>query len=356
MIVMKRIGITLSTAMMAAAFASCLGDQPEFKERPHVDPPAPVTIEEFASGADISSVTEFEGKGIKFYNAAGEERECTALMKELGMNAIRLRVWVDPPSGLCNKEDVLEKALRVRDQGMRLMIDFHYSDTWADPGTQDIPAAWVDYDLEQMKQAVADHTIDVLSTLKENGIEVEWVQVGNETTGGMLWPMGNVDENMAYYAALSQSGYDAVKSVYPEAQVIVHLDRAHLLDIYARIFDGLRLNKSSWDIIGMSFYPDNPGWQLQTDAVVENIITLSEEYGKPCMIVETGMLRNDPAAGKEFFEYFFDRMLNDTKGYCRGIFYWEPETYRDSGYDKGAFSDDGRPTEALEPFNMSLYE
>ena len=353
--IMKKINTILLLAI-AAGICSCLDEQPEFKERPYVAPPAPVTLEEFASGADISSETEFEGKGIKFYNADGEERKCAALMKELGMDAIRLRVWVNPPSGLCNKEDVLNKALRAHEQGMRLMIDFHYSDTWADPGTQEIPEAWADYDLEQMKQAVAEHTVDVLSTLKDNGIDVEWVQVGNETTGGMLWPMGNVDENMAYYAALSQSGYDAVKSVYPDAQVIVHLDRAHLLDIYTRIFDGLKLNNSSWDIIGMSFYPDNPGWRLQTDAVVENIITLSEKYGTPCMIVETGMLRNDPAASKEFYEYFFDRMLNYTKGYCRGIFYWEPETYKESGYDKGAFSDEGKPTEALIPFNKSLYE
>ena len=354
---MKRIGITLSTALMAAAFASCLGDQPAFKERPTVDPPVPVSIEEFASGADISGVTEFEAKGVKFYNKDGEERECTALMKELGFDAIRLRVFVDRPNDdLCEKEDVLEKARRVRDQGLRLMIDFHYSDDFADPGTQDIPAAWVDYNLEEMKQAVADHTIDVLSALKDEGIDVEWVQVGNETRGGMLWPMGNIDNNMGQYAVLTQAGYDAVKSVYPDAKVIVHIDRADLLDIYTRVFDGLQLNNASWDMIGMSFYPEAGTWESQTDAVVNNIITLSEKYGKPCMIVETGMLRNDPATGKEFFEHLFDRMINDTKGYCQGIFYWEPETYRDSGYDKGAFDDSGKPTEALDPFNKSLYE
>lgn len=185
---------------------------------------------------------------------------------------------------------------------------------------------------------------------------MEWVQVGNETTGGMLWPMGNVDKNMGNYAVLTQAGYDAVKSVYPDAQVIVHLDRGNLLDIYTRIFNGLKLNNTKWDIIGMSFYPDAGDWQKQTDALTDNIITLSEKYGTPCMVVETGMLRNDPGTAREYFEYLFDKMMNDTKGYCRGILYWEPETYRESGYDKGAFSDDGKPTEALEPFNMSQYE
>lgn len=350
---MKRINIALLSVILAITITSCL-DEHEFKERPTVDPPAPT--EHFASGADISGVTEFEAKGVKFYNKAGEERECTALMKELGMNTIRLRVFVDHALNLCEKEDVLVKAKRVQALGMRLMIDFHYSDDFADPGTQDIPAAWIDYDLNQMKQAVADHTVDVLSTLKENGIDVEWVQVGNETTGGMLWPMGNVDKNMGNYAVLTQAGYDAVKSVYPDAQVIVHLDRGNLLDIYTRIFNGLKLNNTKWDIIGMSFYPDAGDWQKQTDALTDNIITLSEKYGTPCMVVEIGMLRNDPGTAREYFEYLFDKMMNDTKGYCRGILYWEPETYRESGYDKGAFSDDGKPTEALEPFNMSQYE
>jgi len=108
---------------------------------------------------------------------------------------------------------------------------------------------------------------------------VEWVQVGNETTGGMLWPMGNVDKNMGNYAVLTQSGYDAVKSVYPEAQIIVHLDRGNLLDIYTRIFNGLKLNNAKWDMIGMSFYPDAGDWQNQTDALTDNIITLNDENG-----------------------------------------------------------------------------
>ena len=346
--------ILLISAIMSAAFTSCLDDRPEFKERPVVTPPSPT--EHFASGADISSTTEFEQKGVKFYNKDGEERECTALMKELGMDAIRLRVWVNPANGLCDKADVLDKALRAHNLGMRLMIDFHYSDTWADPGSQTTPEAWAGYDLEQLKQAMAGHTVDVLSTLKENGIDVEWVQVGNETRGGMLWPLGNTENSMANYAILSQAGYDAVKSVYPDAQVIVHIDNAYEIGLYTHIFDGLQRNNSKWDIIGMSFYPGETTWEDQTNTVVNNIITLAEKYGTPCMIVETGMLRDNPANGKAFFEYLFSQMMNATKGYCRGIFYWEPETYRDSGYDKGAFGDDGRPTEALDPFNLELYK
>ena len=333
-------------------FSSCEEDRPDFKEHEIVPPPAATTA--FASGADISSVTEFTAKGVKFYNKEGVETECTAIMKQLGMNAIRLRVWVNPKADMyCDKADLLAKALKVKEQGMRLMVDFHYSDTWADPGQQAVPKAWQNFNIDQLCQALREHTVDVLQTLKDNGIDVEWVQVGNETTDGMMWPLGKASTHMQNYALLTTEGYDAVKSVYPDAQVIVHMANAALIEWFTGIFTRLQLFEAKWDIIGMSFYPEL--WQKETDAVVDNIITLSERFGTPCMIVETGMLRNDPIVGKQAMAYLFDRMMNHTKGYCRGIMYWEPETYKESGYDKGAFSDDGRPTATLDPFDMNQY-
>ena len=349
---MKRITTILFAAVCAVALCSCMKDRPDFKEREVVPPPAATT--DFASGADISSVTEFAQKGVKFYNKAGVETECTAIMKELGMNAIRLRVWVNPKNGLCDKADVLKKALEVKKQGMRLMVDFHYSDSWADPGQQTVPKAWKDYNIDQLAKALREHTVDVLGELKKNSVDVEWVQVGNETTNGMMWPLGKASDHMANYALLTQEGYDAVKSVYPGAQVIVHIDKANELDRFTGIFRRLQLFEAKWDIIGMSFYPEV--WDKETDAVVENIITLSERFGTPCMIVETGMKRDNPEVGKQAMAYLFDQMMNHTKGYCRGIMYWEPETYKESGYDKGAFTDEGKPSQILDPFNMSQYK
>ncbi|MBO5000775.1 MAG: glycosyl hydrolase 53 family protein, partial [Bacteroidaceae bacterium] len=131
----------------------------------------------FYKGADISWVTEMESKGHKFYNAKGEERECTALMKEYGMNAVRLRVWVNPEkhNNWCNKEDMLVKALRAKELGMEVMVNFHYSDWWADPAKQNIPEAWSGHTYEEMKQDVANHTREVLQFLKDNGITPKWV-------------------------------------------------------------------------------------------------------------------------------------------------------------------------------------
>ena len=221
---------------------------------------------EFALGADISWVTEMESQGHKFYNAAGQERECTALMKECGLNAIRLRVWVDPSNygGWCDVEDMVVKAVRAKDLGMDVMVDFHYSDFWADPSKQVKPAAWKDMDLGQLKEAIRNHTTEALQALKAKGVTPKWVQVGNEIRPGMLWDEdaslsgaswsgestidydGNrkvsFKENWANLAAFINAGYDAVKSVFPQAAAIVHLDNGFDKKLYTWFFDELKKN------------------------------------------------------------------------------------------------------------------
>ena len=130
-----------------------------------------VNAQQFATGADMSWLTEMEAAGRKFYSADGIQTECLTLLKSLGTNAVRLRVWVNPANGWCNAADVLAKARRASDLGMRIMIDFHYSDSWADPGKQFKPAAWTSLDLNGLKTAVANHTKDVLNLLKNNNIK-----------------------------------------------------------------------------------------------------------------------------------------------------------------------------------------
>lgn len=313
----------------------------------------------FAKGADISWVTQMESEGMKFYNSEGQERECTALMKEIGFNSIRLRVWVNPADGWNSATDVLVKAMRAQQLGMRIMIDFHYSDTWADPGNQSPPEAWKSYDIDALVEAVSDHTTETLSLLKKYGVEVEWVQVGNETRTGMMWPLGSYQENGGKnYTALTNAGYDAVKAVYPDCKVIVHLDGGHNIDLYTRIFPVLNANGGKYDMIGMSLYPcwwnDELGgygtdWKTATDQCIANITAVAESYGKDVIICETGMPVSMPELGKEMLSY----LLEKTKALscCKGVFYWEPEApqgYND-GYGLGAFKD-GKPTVALEPF------
>lgn len=304
---------------------------------------------EFVRGADVSWVTQMEKAGVKFYDTAGRETECIQLMCALGMNAIRLRVWVNPADGWCDKTDLLVKARRAHALGMRLMIDFHYSDVWADPGHQTKPAAWESLSFDGLKAAVATHTADILTALKALDITPEWVQVGNETGDGMLWPDGKASENTAQYAALNNAGYDAVKAVFPETRVIVHLQGGQDKELYRRLFDGLKAHGGKWDVIGMSLYPPVDNWEAELDACIENIGEVTGRYGSDVMICETGMPWDKAAVSKTFLSALFAR--TEVLDKVLGIFYWEPEAYDNwNDYRLGAFDNSGTPTEALDAF------
>lgn len=329
------------------------------------DKESPTTKGEFAKGADISWVTEMEKDGVKFYDASGKEAECTAVLKEAGFNSIRLRVWVNPEEGWCGAEDVLVKARRAKQQGMRLMIDFHYSDTWADPSNQNPPASWKDYNESLMTTAITKHTSDILSRLKEEGIDVEWVQIGNEVNSGMLHPLGLVkDRSTGSFITFLNAGYKTVKGIYPEAKVIAHISNGHEAGLSEWFFNLMKLGGATYDIIGLSLYPfwwENGGWntwQTPAAACIENIKSITKKYGKPVMLCESGAPVYYPDISKAYFTY----ILQETEKIddCHGIFLWEPQTdgvWKPAGYaslgwnayDKGAFKD-GRPTAALDPF------
>lgn len=303
-------------------------------------------------GADISGTTADEARGIFSTDTSGMRTENTKLMKDYGMDAVRLRVWVNPKDGFSSKEDVLTMAKRARDLGMEIMIDFHYSDWWADPGKQYPPEAWKDYNLEEMSEALANHTIETLQLLKDNSINVKWVQVGNETRDGMLWPLAQISKgNFDNYAHLSQVGYDAVKKVYPDAEVIVHIDNGYDNALYNRIFDALKERGSKWDIIGMSVYPfwameagEEPDEASTIRDAADNIRKLREKYGCDIMITEVGVKSEEPEKGEQILNDIFDMVLNDVDGACTGVFYWAPEMFQTTdfqgnkhGYALGAF-------------------
>lgn len=329
--------------------------------------PNPV-VGSYAYGADCSWITEQEADGVLFYDSLGVAKDGMYVMRDAGMNAVRLRVWVNHSTGWCNKEDVIVKAKRAAQLKMRVMIDFHYSDYFADPSHQSIPAAWVAYDLEQMKQAVADHTIDVLVALKEEGVNPEWVQVGNETTNGMLWPMGQLWDDKGgetahgwkNYATLITAGYDACKSVFPETTVIVHVDNAYQDKVW--YFRKLKNLGGKFDMIGLSHYPmmkqwSGLDWDQMNIQAAENIQSLYQAFKCPIMVVEIGTKAASENQAKAVIEDFRQRV--DTLDYMKGIFYWEPQVFNGwkpqeynlvgwGAYDMGAFTSKGQPNEALK--------
>lgn len=304
--------------------------------------------EDFAFGADVSFVPQMESWGTKWLDKNGKQKDILQILKEQGINNIRLRVWT-VGSGASSKQEVVNMCKRAKAKDMGVMIDFHYSDTWADPGSQTIPAAWTDHSVEALAQHVYDHTYDVLSAIKAAGVVPKWVQVGNETKRGMLYPIGQTNKGGSVaFAKFVLSGYNAVKAVDPSMQVIVHLPDGHDNSLYRSIFDGLKKNGAKWDIIGLSAYPrwshlDGP---TMITKVMANINDLKKRYGTPCMIVETGHYPNKAIEGNQYLVGVMDKMI---KNGDLGCFYWEPESM--GGYDMGAWDETSKkPTVMMDAF------
>lgn len=315
------------------------------------DNPPPPPPSDFAKGADISWLTQMEAEGRNFFNATGTEMECMALMKSLGMNTVRLRVWVNPSLAWNNTSDVVAKAVRAKNLGLRIMIDFHYSDWWADPGKQTKPAAWAALDFASLKTSLANHTTAVLTELKNNSITPEWVQVGNETNNGMLWPEGKASVSMSSFTQLVNAGYDAVKSVFPSAKVIVHISNGYDNSLFRWIFDGLQLHSGKYDVIGMSLYPAAANWSSLNAQCLMNMNDMVSRYGKEVMVVETGMPWDNPNECNSFLTDLISKTKSVNNGKGLGVLYWEPQAYNNwQGYTLGAFDNSGKPTIALKAF------
>lgn len=311
----------------------------------------PVINNDFVKGADISWITEMEAAGKKFYNSSGTEQDVIQILKDLGMNAVRLRVWVDPVGGWNNTADVLAKALRAKNSGMKIMIDFHYSDSWADPGKQNKPAAWATQDFASLKQSLVNHTSSVLNALKSAGVTPTWVQVGNEVDDGMLWPDGKASVNMKNFAQLVLAGYNAVKAVDASIKVIVHVSNGWNNSLFRWVFDGLKANGAQWDIIGLSLYPAVNNWSTLNAQCLGNMNDLVARYDKDVMVVETGMSWDQPSACTAFLADLIAKTRSVPNGRGLGVLYWEPEAYNNwQGYTLGAFDNSGKPTAALNAF------
>ncbi len=306
----------------------------------------------FVKGADISWQTEMEANGYRFFDDDGSEPGLHTILKNHGMNAVRLRVWVDPANGWNNLNDTIDKALRAQNAGMQVMIDFHYSDSWADPGKQYVPAAWAGQSFEALMSTVWNYTRDSLATLQNAGVQPTWIQVGNETNDGMLWEHGRASNNMQNYAWLVNSGYDAAKEIFPNVPVIIHLANCHDNANFRWIFDGLVNNGGKFDIIGASAYPTNSGmdWASANEACLSNLNDMVNRYDRDVMVVEVGAPWDDPNA-YAIVKDVIDKVKAVQNGRGLGVFYWEPAAQNYAGYTLSAWNPNtAQPTQTLDAF------
>lgn len=234
-------------------------------------------------GADTSSLPKSEAYGGRYHDAAGVRGDALAILAAAGANHVRLKVWVNPADGYNNKARVLAMAQRVKARGMRLLVDFHYSDTWADPGKQYKPAAWTGHTFEQLKTAVYNHTYDVLNALKAQGTTADMVQVGNEINDGMLWDDGR-SSNFGNLAQLLNTGYSAVKAVSSSTRVVLHLAEGGDNALFRWWFDSAAAHGVNYDVIGVSYYPY---WHGTLGAFQANINDIASRYGRPVLLAET---------------------------------------------------------------------
>ncbi|EPA0058519.1 arabinogalactan endo-beta-1,4-galactanase [Enterobacter cloacae] len=343
------LAVCLSCGLAASAFAA-----DAVKTRPFNTMPA-----DFIKGADISTLLEAEQHGAKFYNQNGQQQDAIAILKANGVNYVRLRLWVDPQDasgktyggGSNNLENTIALAKRVKAQGLKLLLDFHYSDFWTDPGKQFKPKAWEKMDYPQLKTAIHDYTRDTIARFKQEGVLPDMVQIGNEINGGMLWPEGKSwgqgGGEFDRLAGLLNAAIGGLKENLTggeQVKIMLHLAEGTKNDTFRWWFDEIAKRGVPFDIIGLSMYTY---WNGPISALKANMDDISRRYNKDVIVVEAAYgytpdncdnAENSFQAKEEKdggypgtvqgqYDYIHDLMQSvidvpDHRG--KGIFYWEP--------------------------------
>lgn len=245
----------------------------------------------FIKGADVSFVDEIESEGGAFYEQ-GRQRDVLDILKDSGVNSARLRLWNNPEFDYCNPQKTVQMAKRIKEKGLHFLLDFHYSDYWADPSKQYMPKAWEGLSFPELVERVEEFTAGMLRQLAAEGALPDMVQVGNEITNGMLWDAGRVDgeyntpEQWAKLAALIAAGVRGVRSVAGEEgpiPVMIHIDRGGDHEGSRFFYDKLAEFALDYDIIGLSYYS---WWHGTLDEFTDNVHDLARCYRKPIVIVE----------------------------------------------------------------------
>jgi arabinogalactan endo-1,4-beta-galactosidase len=326
--------------------------------------PAPLPIR----GADVSSLQHSEDLGAKYFDENGVQGDPLRILQDHGVNYIRLRVWVNPANGYNNKTKVLQFARRVKASGLKLLIDLHYSDTWADPEHQAKPAAWADHSFSRLQADVFEHTFDVCSSLQAAGGSPDMVQIGNEINPGLLLPDGSTN-NWDNLASLLKQGCNAVKACSSSILVMVHIANAGDKAGAFKWFDMATSHGVMWDITGLSYYSY---WHGTMQEMTGTIQGMKSRYDKPVVIVETAypftLLENDdeknsihsasqlppdyPATPAGQAGNLRGVMQSARQCGAIGLFYWEPTwtAVKGNGWDPA------NPNSGCQWENQALFD
>ncbi|MFY9243789.1 MAG: glycosyl hydrolase 53 family protein [Polaribacter sp.] len=309
-----------------------------------------------SKGADISWMSEMESQGFIWKDNAGITKELMPLLKEYNLDAVRLRVWVNPENtsvnGWCDIDDMIRKAVLAKSAGLDIMLTIHYSDSWADPGKQNKPAAWVNMAVSELETTIYNHTTAILNALQQENITPKWIQIGNETNDGLLWPTGKASTNgFVNYAKFLNAGANAVKTFNNNIKTIIHLSNGNDNELFKWNIGGLinnGLTIENFDIIGLSLYPSFNDWKELVDDAYANMTDLKSRYNKDVMLVEVGSENNRPDIAYQFLLYAIEK-TKEVGGL--GVFYWEPIAHKNwKSYSKGAWDEDGSPSIAMDAF------
>lgn len=313
----------------------------------------------FVKGMDLSTLVELERCGAKYYDN-GKEMDILDIMKKYDVDTIRIRLWNDPWSeegesygaGENDLKTSLEIAKRVTEAGFGVLLNFHYSDFWADPGKQFKPKAWVNFGVEELEQAVYDFTAESMEIFEKEGVNITMVQVGNELSNGLLWPEGKVP-NYDNIAKFVNAGIRGVRKVDAEVPIMIHLDNGGKNELYREWFDNFMERGEDFQIIGLSYYPF---WHGTLDMLEYNMNDIAKRYGKDLVVAEVSMgytmedykdyekLSDEERKGYatrqelvdkieypmtvqgqyDFMEDFLNRISHVADGKGKGFFWWEP--------------------------------
>jgi len=301
--------------------------------------PEKLSSQEYAIGADLSFLKSAEDRGFSF-RENNEIKPGLKIFSDHGYNWIRLRLFHSPTDLPNNLEYTIALAKSARNSGFKFLLDYHYSDTWADPGKQFIPRAWNGMSHKQLLKAIFDYSKETIIAFRKAGVMPDMVQIGNEVINGMLWPDGRIPENWNNFAELVQAGINGVNAgcdTLNRPKIMIHIDQGGNKDRTKYFFDKFNSYGIEYDYIGQSYYP---WWHGSLLDLRENMIFTAETYKKPIILVEVAYCASpteyrkkpapyseSPEGQKEFLDEVNKVVLNTPNNLGAGIFWWEPATY-----------------------------